>query len=75
MSESSGARLWRITIPVIATAAEMEVLTDRIVHALCPDRDHEGPCTTPWAMNIADGDSLPRAEQRRLSEAVHDPKA
>ncbi|MBQ1030317.1 hypothetical protein ACX27O_26980 [Micromonospora sp. SD19] len=37
------AQLWRITIPVIASASEVDALTDRLVETLCPDGVHEGP--------------------------------
>ncbi|MBQ1011088.1 hypothetical protein KBX53_09025 [Micromonospora sp. M51] len=40
------AQLWRITIPVIASASEVDALTDRLVETLCPDGVHEGPCLT-----------------------------
>jgi hypothetical protein len=64
------AQLWRITIPVIGTAGEVEALSDRIVETLCPDLEHEGPCPLPWALRITDGGSLSKAEQRRLHEEI-----
>jgi hypothetical protein len=69
-SGEPGTRLWRITIPVIATAGEMEALADRIVETLCPDHHHDGPCPRPWALRITDGGSLSKAEQRRLHEEI-----
>jgi hypothetical protein len=68
--ETGAAPLWRITIPVIATSAEVEALTDRLVETLCPDHEHEGPCPIPWALHVTDGESLSKAEQRRLREEI-----
>jgi len=68
--EEPGTQLWRITIPVIATAGEVETLADRIVGTLCPDHEHEGRCPLPWALRITDGGSLSKAEQRRLHEEI-----
>ncbi|WP_328375585.1 hypothetical protein [Micromonospora zamorensis] len=66
------AQLWRITIPVVASASEVDALTDRLVETLCPDTAHEGPCPTPWALHVTDGNSLSKAEQRRLREEIAD---
>jgi hypothetical protein len=66
------AQLWRITIPVIASASEVEALTDRLAKTLCPDTGHEGACPIPWALHVTDGRSLPKAEQRRLREEIAD---
>lgn len=71
-ADGVGAQLWRITIPVIASASEVDVLTDRLVETLCPDTPHEGPCPTPWALHVTDGNSLSKAEQRRLREEIAD---
>ncbi|WBB52449.1 hypothetical protein [Verrucosispora sp. WMMD573] len=64
-SDADPTQLWRITIPVIASASEVDALTDRLVETLCPDPNHEGPCPTPWALHVTDGNSLSKAEQRR----------
>jgi len=69
-SGEPATQLWRITIPVIATAGEAEALADRIVGTLCPDHEHEGRCPLPWALRITDGGSLSKAEQRRLHEEI-----
>jgi hypothetical protein len=70
--DPGAARLWRITIPVIATSAEVEALTDRLVETLCPDHEHEGPCLLPWALHVTDGESLSRTEQHRLRAEIDD---
>ena len=72
-TEEGRTQLWRITIPVYASAGEVEALTGRLVETLCPDTAHEGPCPTPWALHVADAGSLSKAEQRRLREAIADP--
>jgi hypothetical protein len=69
-SGEPGPQLWRITIPVIATAGEVEALADSLVATLCPDHEHDGPCPLPWALRITDGGSLSKAEQRRLHEEI-----
>ena len=69
-ADAGRPQLWRITIPVVASAATVEALTDRLVQTLCPDLDHEGPCPIPWALTVTDGLSLSKAEQRRLHEDI-----
>lgn len=66
------AQLWRITIPVIVSAGEVGALTDRLIATLCPDTAHEGGCPTPWALRVTDGNSLSKAEQRRLRAEIAD---
>ncbi len=66
------ARLWKVTISVIATAQQVEQLTDRFVEVMCPDPGHEGPCPVPWALHVTDGGSLSKAEQKRLRAEIAD---
>jgi hypothetical protein len=72
MTDADQPRLWRITIPVIASPGAVEELTDRLVETLCPDTGHEGDCPIPWALHVTDGESLSTAEQRRLRDEVDD---
>lgn len=71
-TDAGQAQLWRITIPVIASASEVEELTDRLINTLCPDTSHEGACPIPWALHVTDDRSLSNAEQRRLREEIAD---
>lgn len=71
-TDACQTQLWRITIPVIASASDVDALTDRLIETLCPDTGHEGLCLIPWALHVTDGNSLSKAEQRRLREEIAD---
>lgn len=58
--------LWRVEIGLLASADEVDRLTDEIIRVLCPDPDHEGACDIPWSLTTVDGESLSTRKRRDL---------
>lgn len=68
-------KLWKVVIALAGTEAEAEEITDRFVGVICADPNHKGPCAIPWSMHVTEGESLSKAEQRRLTAAIDDTMA
>ncbi|SCG72483.1 hypothetical protein [Micromonospora coxensis] len=74
-SDSEQPRLWKVVVALSATERRKDEICDRIVDLICADPNHEGPCDTPWALHVVDGDSLGRGERRRLQAEIDDTMA
>ncbi|MEV4489588.1 hypothetical protein AB0K04_05655 [Micromonospora coxensis] len=71
-SDSGQPQLWKVVLALSTDERRKDEICDRIVDLICPDPNHEGPCDTPWALHVVDGDSLDRDERDRLRAEIDD---
>jgi hypothetical protein len=70
VTEHDDRPLWLIEIAVLASKDDVDRLTDSLIATICPDANHEGDCSTPWALTAIDGTGFSPRRQAALRESI-----